>query len=308
MLDALTYAGKPGVARRRDRLQLVKGDICDGTAGRADIVGFRHRGDRALRADEPRGPLDSSRPLAFVQTNVMGTATLLDRARKAGVKAVRSRVHRRGVRRSGPDIRFTERTPIAPRSPYSASKADRITWCGSYFETFQFPGVDYALLEQLRAVSISREAHPLMILNALSDTPLRSWQRPERARRIHVEDHLRGRRARLDAGREGEVLQHRRAVGAAEPDIVREILKILGKPESLIRYVTDRPGHDQRLRRSTTPRSSVSSAGPASASRKGWSIRALYRENEAWWARCAPANIGSWYEKNYAHRLPGGGQ
>jgi len=265
-VDLLTYAGNleslEDVVRAHGpdgdrRYHFVRGDVCD-----LDLV------MRLLRGDGPALPVpdcvvhmaaeshvDRSimGPAAFVDTNVRGTLTLLEACRAD--LAARPRPFRflqvstdEVYGTLGPtDPGFTESTPLAPNSPYSASKAGADLLIRSYVETFAFPAIITRCSNNYGPYQFPEKLIPLMITRALGDQPLpvygdglnvRDW--------LHVEDHASAIWEVLTRGRLGEVYNIGGGAEHANVDVVRTLLRALGKPESLIQYVTDRPGHDRR--------------------------------------------------------------
>jgi dTDP-glucose 4,6-dehydratase len=247
--DALTYAGNPDNLEGLDssRHQLIRGDIAE----RESVLDALSEGTDAIINFAAESHVDRSieRADEFLRTNVVGTQVLLDAARE---RKVRRFVHvsTDEVMGSLPDDEetfFTEESPFAPNSPYAASKAAAehlvraahhtfgldtvVTRCGNNYGPRQFP----------------EKFLPLIISNALHDEPIpiygdgrytRDW--------IYVEDHCRAILLAFEKGRAGGVYN----IGARNErqnlDVVESILKALGKPLSLIRYVKDRPGHDRR--------------------------------------------------------------
>jgi dTDP-glucose 4,6-dehydratase len=304
VLDALTYAGNLESLADVDGVHFVKGDICDGElVGRvlADhgIVNVVHF---AAESHVDRSILG---PALFVQTNVVGTATLLERARAAKVKRF---VHVSTDEVYGDlapdDPAFSEETPIRPRSPYSASKAGSDHLVRAYFETYRFPTLITRCSNNYGPYQFPEKLIPLMILNAISDKPLpvygdglnvRDW--------IHVEDHCAAVEKVLEAGREGEVYNIGGRSERKNIDIVKAILKHLNKPESLIQFVADRPGHDRRY-----------AIDDSKIERElGW-VRtrrleeglaetiAWYRAHEGWVRDVQSGEYRTWYERNYGAR------
>jgi dTDP-glucose 4,6-dehydratase len=199
-------------------------------------------------------------PVQFVDTNVRGTLTLLEACR--GELATRKQPFRflqvstdEVYGSLGPaDPGFTETTPLAPNSPYSASKAGADLLVRSYVETFDFPAIITRCSNNYGPYQFPEKLIPLMITRALADQPLpvygdglnvRDW--------LHVADHASALWAVLTRGRLGEVYNVGCGGDAELPNIevVKRLLAALGKPESLIRYVTDRPGHDRRYAMNT---------------------------------------------------------
>jgi dTDP-glucose 4,6-dehydratase len=192
-------------------------------------------------------------PAVFVETNVRGTLVLLEACRAA--LAARERPFR-FVQVStdevygslGPDDpAFTETTPLAPNSPYSASKAAADLLVRAYVETFQFPAVITRCSNNYGPYQFPEKLIPLMITRALADQPLpvygdgcnvRDW--------LYVTDHAAALWEVLCRGRTGEVYNIGGQAERRNVDVVRALLRLLGKPESLIRFVPDRPGHDRR--------------------------------------------------------------
>jgi dTDP-glucose 4,6-dehydratase len=246
--DALTYAGNLGnLADVADdpRHRFVRGRIEDRGAVRAAIGdGVDAIVNIAAESHVDRSIMDA-RP--FVEANVLGTQVLLDVAVETGTKRFLQISTDEVYGSLGPEGAFTEETPLATNSPYSASKAAAdllvraagrthgldtlITRCSNNYGPYQFP----------------EKLIPLMISNAIEDKPLpvygdglnvRDW--------IHVEDHCRGLIAVLEQGRPGETYNLGGRSEWANVDLVKEILRQIGKPESLIKFVTDRPGHDRR--------------------------------------------------------------
>lgn len=250
-VDSLTYAGNPanlaGVADAAgERYEFFHADISD--QPRMNALFEKHSFFAVVNfAAESHVDRSIDSPGDFIHTNIVGTATILDAARRHGVRRFLQVSTDEVYGSLGPEGRFTETSPIQPSSPYSASKAGAdllalamhhtygqevvITRCSNNYGPYQFP----------------EKLIPLMIINALSDKPLpvygdglnvRDW--------IHVEDHCAAIVAALFDGKPGEVYNVGGDGEMRNIDVVKMILSHLGKPESLISYVPDRLGHDRR--------------------------------------------------------------
>jgi dTDP-glucose 4,6-dehydratase len=305
VLDALTYAGNLASLAEVSGFEFVRGDICDGPLVEKVLAEFGV--DQIVHfAAESHVDRSILGPAAFVQTNVVGTATLLEKARAAGVKRF---VHVSTDEVYGDlgadDPAFSEETSIKPRSPYSASKAGSDHLVRAYFETYKFPTLITRCSNNYGPYQFPEKLIPLMILNALDDQPLpvygdgmnvRDW--------IHVEDHCAAVERVLEAGRDGEVYNIGGRSERPNLEIVRAILSALGKPESLIRYVTDRPGHDRRYaiddrkieRELGWVRQRSLDEGLASTIE--W-----YRSHEGWVRAVKSGEYRTWYERNYGSRV-----
>lgn len=250
-LDKLTYAGNltnladlpPDQARRHT---FVKGDIAD----RALVTELLSRNafDAVVHfAAESHVDRSITDATPFVTTNVLGTQVLLDAARQAGVPRFVHVSTDEVYGSLGEQGAFREDTPIAPNSPYSASKAASdllvraahvtfgqntvITRCSNNYGPYQFPEKLIPLM-----IGRARRGEPLPVYGTGAN--VRDW--------IHVEDHCRGVLLALEKGRSGAVYNFGGASERANIDVVRALLRLLDQPESLIRFVKDRPGHDLR--------------------------------------------------------------
>jgi dTDP-glucose 4,6-dehydratase len=250
-VDALTYAGNiatvAGLTEKYgSRYEFFQADIAN--ADQIDALMTQHKFYAVVNfAAESHVDRSINSPQNFIHTNVVGASVLLDCARRHGVKRFVQISTDEVYGSLGPEGKFTETTPLAPSSPYSASKAGAdllalachhtygqeviVTRCSNNYGPYQFP----------------EKLIPLMIVNALNDKPLpvygdglnvRDW--------IHVEDHCAGIVAALLEGKPGEVYNFGGEGEMANIDVVKLILDKLGKPHSLITYVKDRPGHDRR--------------------------------------------------------------
>ncbi len=247
VLDVLTYAGNLQNLEGLD-IDFVQGDICDvATVAKAfdDIDTVIHfaaetQVDRSITGSMP-----------FVQTNVLGTLTLLEETKKRSDQIKRfhhiSTYEVFGALELGSDEKFSEVTHYDPRSPYSASKAASDHLVRSYYHTHHLPITISNCSNNYGPYHFPEKLIPLMILNAMQDKPLpvygdglnvRDW--------IHVEDHCRGIEAILLKGKVGETYCLGGDAERANIDVVKRVLVALDKPESLIRYVEDRKGHDRR--------------------------------------------------------------
>ncbi|MEB3198112.1 MAG: dTDP-glucose 4,6-dehydratase [Candidatus Sericytochromatia bacterium] len=285
VLDALTYAGNLNSLRdlqSQPRFRFEHGDIRDSRlvnsllAGHDAVVHF---------AAESHVDRSISDPTAFVQTNVEGTVVLLDAARRLGVSRFVHISTDEVYGSLGPTGLFSENSPLAPNSPYAASKAASDLLVRSYHETFGLHTVITRCSNNYGPYQFPEKLIPLFITNAMHDEPLplygdglnvRDW--------LHVEDHCRAIARVLEAGQAGEVYNiggHNEQTNQA---ITALILRALGKPDSLVRHVQDRPGHDRRY------------AIDASKIERelGWRPRfdfaqglaetiAWYQANAAWW-------------------------
>jgi dTDP-glucose 4,6-dehydratase len=246
--DKLTYAGNlenlSGL-ESDPRHEFVQGDICDAGAvldalkkGVNAVVNF------AAESHVDRSILNSAE---FIRTNIVGTLNLLESCRKNEIERYVQISTDEVYGSLGDSGFFTEDTPIAPNSPYAASKASADLLVRSYCHTHNFPAVITRCSNNYGPYQFPEKLIPLLISNAMSDIPLpiygdglnvRDW--------IHVRDHCAAIDAALHHGKEGEVYN----VGARQElqniDVARRILKVLGKDETLLTYVQDRPGHDRR--------------------------------------------------------------
>ena len=304
VLDVLTYAANLGSLDDVTGFELVRGDICDG-----DVVArtlSEHRVEAIVHfAAESHVDRSILGPAAFVQTNVVGTATLLEKARAAGVSRFVHVSTDEVYGDLGPnDPAFTEKTPLGPRSPYSASKAGSDHLASAYFHTYGFPTLTTRCSNNYGPYQFPEKLIPLMILNALGDVPLPVYGDGKNVRDwIHVEDHCAAVELVLDRGKVGEVYNIGGRAERPNIDIVRTILAALGKPESLIRYVTDRPGHDRRY--AIDDRKIERELGwvPSRNLDEGLaSTIAWYRDNERWWRAVKSGEYRTWYERNYGAR------
>lgn len=246
--DALTYAGNlenlAGVSAD-SRYTFIQGDIVDAEAVRTALAAGL---DAIVHfAAESHVDRSISGPEKFVQTNVMGTQVLLEEARKRGISKFVHVSTDEVYGSLGETGLFTEQTPIAPNSPYSASKAGSDLLARAYFETYGLPVVITRCSNNYGPYQFPEKLIPLMITRALADKELpvygdglniRDW--------LHVEDHCRAIDSVLRHGQPGEVYNIGGNNERTNVDIVRKILGELGKPESLITYVEDRLGHDRR--------------------------------------------------------------
>ncbi len=255
ILDALTYAGHyPTIQsdiESNAHLSFAKIDIADKNEvdklfNRVVISGVIHF------AAESHVDNSIKNPNIFAETNVIGTLNLLNASLKAFDKDSSFRfVHVSTDEVYGTlsetDPAFTEITPIAPNSPYSASKAASDLFVRSYFETFKLPAMITRCSNNYGPYQFPEKLIPLMIKNALANKPLPVYGSGKNIRDwIYVEDHARGIWEVFTKGQAGEVYNFGGNSERRNIDVVKEILKILDKPESLITYVEDRKGHDWR--------------------------------------------------------------
>ncbi len=246
--DALTYAGN--LANLADltanpRYRLVRGDITDRNAvrpvvsqGIAGIIHFAAEShvDRSIHDSGP-----------FVRTNVLGTQVLLDAAREFGVPRYLQVSTDEVYGSLGDTGFFTEETPLAPNSPYSASKAAADLLVRSYVHTFGMNAVITRCSNNYGPYQFPEKLIPLFITNLLRNEPVPVYGNGLNVRDwIHVRDHCRAIHAVWKAGKTGEVYNIGGRCEKTNLDLTYALLDSMQKPRSLIRYVKDRPGHDQR--------------------------------------------------------------
>ena len=305
-LDKLTYAGNLEnlkAVERSERYRFVHGDICDralvegliGDEKPAAIVHFAAEShvDRSILSPEP-----------VIRTNLNGTFSVLEGARK---HKVRRFVHVSTDEVYGSleaPLEATEEFPLNPSSPYSASKAGSDLLVRSYFVTFKLPVVITRASNNYGPHHFPEKLIPLMITNAFDDRPLPVYGDGQQVRDwLYVDDHCRGILAVLRKGREGEIYNIGGNRSLPNLDVVRKVLALTGQPESLIQYVTDRPGHDRRYALSSEKLMRETGWAPAMDFETGLERTiAWYRANGEWVARVRSGAYREYYEKNYGGR------
>lgn len=252
--DLLTYAGNLDNLKGsldNPRLEFIKGSICDRDAVGQVLGsgGISHVINLAAESHVDRSILG---PKGFAETNVLGTVVLLEAARDAGVKRFVQVSTDEVYGSLGPEGSFSEDSPLAPSSPYSASKAAADHFVEAFGRTFDMPVLITRCSNNYGPFQFPEKLIPLMILNALNDEPLpiygdglqvRDW--------IHVRDHARALLAVLKEGDPGTIYNIGGGNERTNLDVVGSVLQVLDKPESLIRHIEDRPGHDRRYSMNT---------------------------------------------------------
>lgn len=251
-LDALTYAGNYNNIKSLEKCKnykFVKGDIRD--IDFIDELFKKEKFDYVINfAAESHVDNSIKNPNIFADTNIIGTMVLLNASKKYGVK----RYHQVSTDEvygdlplDRPDLLFTEENPIHTSSPYSASKAGADLQVLAYSRTFHLPVTISRCSNNYGAYQFPEKLIPVVISKALNDESIPVYGKGENVRDwIHVHDHNVGVDMIVRHGRDGEIYNLGGHSERTNLQVVKTILKQLGKPESLITYVTDRPGHDLR--------------------------------------------------------------
>ncbi len=304
--DHLTYAGNlNNVSTVADHplYRFVRADIADeGDVERA----FAEFQPEAVVHFAAESHVDRSilSPLPVIRTNVNGTFTLLEAARRHNLKRF---VHVSTDEVYGDleaPLEATESFPLKPSSPYSASKASSDLLALSYHRTFGLPVVVTRASNNYGPYQFPEKLIPLMIVNALDNQPLPVYGDGQQIRDwLYVEDHCRGILAVLSGGTPGTVYNIGGTRSVANLDVIRLVLKILNKPESLLRHVTDRVGHDRRYALSSERIASQLGWKPQMNFEDGLAATvAWYQDNQDWVAQVRSGEYRAYYESNYGHR------
>lgn len=308
-IDALTYAGNLKTledALKNPKFKFVKGDITDRKLvfdlfenEKFDIVVNFAAESHVDRSIEDPG--------VFLKTNILGTQTLMDASRKYGVK----RYHQVSTDEvygdlplDRPDMFFTEETPIHTSSPYSASKASADLLVQAYHRTFGLPVTISRCSNNYGPYHFPEKLIPLMIANALNDKPLPVYGEGLNVRDwLYVEDHCKAIDMIIHDGKVGEVYNIGGHNEKTNIYIVKKILELLDKPESLITYVTDRKGHDLRYAIDPTKIKNELGWEPDTMFDDGI-VRTVnwYLENRDWWENIISGEYQNYYEKMYNNR------
>ena len=308
-LDTLTYAGNLSTLEpvmENENFRFVKADICD-RAAVYQLFEEEHPDMVVNFAAESHVDRSIENPGIFLETNIMGTAVLMEACRKYGI----TRYHQVSTDEvygdlplDRPDLFFTEDTPIHASSPYSSSKASADLLVLAYHRTYGLPVTISRCSNNYGPYQFPEKLIPLMIINALHDKPLpvygdglnvRDW--------LYVEDHCRAIDLIIHQGTVGEVYNVGGHNEMKNIDIVKLICRTLGKPESLIQFVTDRKGHDRRY-----------AIDPTKIHRElGWLPETKFADgiqktiqwyvtHEDWWQPIVSGEYMAYYEKMYGNR------
>jgi dTDP-glucose 4,6-dehydratase len=302
--DKLTYAGNlanlESVADNPN-CSFVKGDICDAAAVESAMKGCAAVVHFAAESHVDRSIYE---PAPVIQTNVTGTFIMLQVARTLGMERF---VHISTDEVYGdmaPGEFANEESKLQPSSPYSASKAGSDLLVLSYVRTYKFPGIITRSSNNYGPFQFPEKFLPLMITNAMNDKPLPIYGDGKQQRDwLHVEDNCRGVLAVLEKGRVGECYNIGGSDIVENLTIARRLLHLTGKPESLLSYVKDRPGHDRRYALTCDKMEKHLAWKPQISLEDG--LRQTidwYRQNSAWMAGVRRGDYLSYYDKYYVNR------
>lgn len=307
-LDKLTYAGNLATLESvmsNNNFKFVQGDIAD----RSFIYNlFQEEKPDIIVNFAAESHVDRSieDPEIFLKTNILGTGVLLDACKKYGIK----RYHQVSTDEvygdlplNKPDLFFTEETPIHTSSPYSASKASADLLVQSYYRTFKVPATISRCSNNYGPYHFPEKLIPLIIANALNDKDLPVYGKGENIRDwLYVQDHCIGIDKIIHNGKIGEVYNIGGHNEKTNLEVVKIILKELGKSEDLIKYVTDRPGHDRRYAIDPTKIKNELNWEPETLFNEGikktikW-----YLDNTSWWENIINGEYKNYYKKMYGN-------
>ena len=301
-LDKLTYAGNTAnVAELMNdpRYSFIHGDIADPEIARQAVQGCEVVINLAAESHVDRS---LHNPTEFIETDVVGTATLIMAAREAGVRRF-VQVSTDEVYGSIPTGAFTETDPIRPSSPYSASKAGGDLQALAIHHTFGYDVVITRGSNTYGPRQYPEKLIPLFVTNALDGLPLPVYGDGQQIRDwIHVRDHAEGIWFAMESGEAGEVYN----VGGGNEwpnlDITGRILAHTGASDDLITYVEDRPGHDRRYALDTSKLRAMGWAPTVDFDEGLEATVAWYRDSRPWWEPIKSGEYAEWYAKNYAAR------
>ena len=308
-LDSLTYAGNLETlapVMEEDHFTFVRCDITDREGVRK--VFEEHHPDVVVNfAAESHVDRSIEDPGVFLRTNILGTQVLMDACREFGIR----RFHQVGTDEvygdlplDRPDLFFTEDLPLQASSPYSASKASADLLTMAYHRTYGLPVTISRCSNNYGPYQFPEKLIPLMIANALADKPLPVYGTGENVRDwLYVEDHCRAIDMILENGKVGEVYNIGGHNERSNLDVVKTILKQLGRPESLITFVGDRKGHD--LRYAIDPSKIHGELGWMPETKFDDGICQTidwYLNNESWWKNIISGDYMEYYEKMYGNR------
>jgi dTDP-glucose 4,6-dehydratase len=308
-LDQLTYAGNMAslaAVLNKPNFRFVRGDIADRAA--VNALFEAEKPDIVVNfAAETHVDRSVTDPEVFLRTNIMGTQALMDACRTYGV----GRFHQVGTDEvygdlplDRPDLFFTEETPLHASSPYSASKASADLLVLAYARTFKLPVTLTRCSNNYGPYQFPEKLIPLMISRALADQRLPVYGKGENVRDwLYVTDHCAAIDLVIRKGREGEVYNVGGHNERTNIDVVKTILRELGKPESLIGFVTDRPGHDRRY--AIDPQKIHDELGWQPTTMFDEGIRETvrwYLDNRKWWEDILAGDYQQYYEKMYQNR------
>ncbi|WP_443871953.1 dTDP-glucose 4,6-dehydratase [Megamonas funiformis] len=308
-LDKLTYAGNLEtleIAMKNPKFKFVKGDIADRAF--VDELFASEKPDVVVNfAAESHVDRSIENPEIFLQTNVIGTSVLMDACRKYG----NIRYHQVSTDEvygdlplDRPDLFFTETTPLHTSSPYSASKASADLLVQAYYRTYKLPITISRCSNNYGPYHFPEKLIPLMIANALNDKKLPVYGKGENVRDwLYVEDHCSAIDLIIRKGKIGEVYNIGGHNERTNLEVVKTIIKELGKSEDLIEFVTDRPGHDRRY--AIDPTKIHNELGWLPATKFDDGIKKTidwYLTHKSWWEKIISGEYKDYYDKMYKNR------
>ena len=308
-LDKLTYAGNLEtleVAMKNPKFKFIKGDIADRAF--VDELFASEKPDVVVNfAAESHVDRSIENPEIFLQTNVIGTSVLMDACRKYG----NIRYHQVSTDEvygdlplDRPDLFFTETTPLHTSSPYSASKASADLLVQAYYRTYKLPVTISRCSNNYGPYHFPEKLIPLMIANALDNKKLPVYGKGENVRDwLYVEDHCSAIDLIIRKGKIGEVYNIGGHNERTNLEVVKTIIKELGKSEDLIEFVTDRPGHDRRY--AIDPTKIHNELGWLPATKFDDGIKKTidwYLTHKSWWEKIISGEYKDYYDKMYKNR------
>lgn len=308
-LDLLTYAGNLSTlaeALQNKKFKFIKGDIAD----RKFVYGLfaTEKPDVVVNfAAESHVDRSIEFPEVFLRTNIMGTNVLLDACRKYGIK----RYHQVSTDEVYGDLPldavdsfFTETTPLHTSSPYSASKASADLLVQAYYRTYALPVTISRCSNNYGPYHFPEKLIPLMIINALNNKALPVYGKGENVRDwLYVQDHCEAIDLIIRKGTEGEVYNIGGHNERTNLEVVKTILKELGKPQELIKFVTDRPGHDKRYAIDPSKIKKALGWQPQTSFDAGIKKTVKwYLQHRQWWEDIINGSYQDYYNKMYGNR------